>query len=95
MLKHFVVPSYRFLNAKVCQTLIRSISFAEFAPLAKTPRRLSNSFILWPIVVNKISKPAIAGFILSLRRLRYIGNKSGMIESSNQINENEVTDESI
>jgi len=33
--------------------------------------------------------------VLGLRRLRYIGNKSGMIESSNQINENEVADESI
>jgi len=31
----------------------------------------------------------------AMRRLRYIGNKSGMIESQNQINENEVADEKL
>jgi len=30
-----------------------------------------------------------------MRRLRYIGNKSGMINSQNQINEMGVTDEKL
>jgi len=58
------------------------------------PPSLSDSnFFPPPDFVFRFAKCAANKFVM--RRMRYIGNKSGMIESSNQINENEVADESI
>ena len=71
--------------------------FAQKSFIAKQEARRGPMYVFYIVYGETLAivREVVIKHIKWVRRLRYIGNKSGILESQNQINENEVADEKL